>query len=54
MANKTSGKRSSKTSEAPPRPKIRIPADQKALKRWGRKCLWNGVDYVAIPMGSGE
>jgi hypothetical protein len=54
MAKKTNGKRSSKTSEAPPRPKIRIPADQRALGRWGRKCLWTGSDYVAIPMGSGE
>jgi len=50
MANKTNGKRSSKTSEAPPRPKIRIPADQRAHKF----SLWTGSDYVAIPMGSGE
>lgn len=45
MAKKTIGKRSSKTSEAPARPKTRVPADQR---------LWAGSDYVAVPIGSGE
>ena len=54
MANKTSGKRSSKTQTVKPRAAVRIPADQRPLKRWGRKCVWTDSDYIAVPMGGGE
>ena len=53
MAQQKNGKRSSKVTEVQPRQKIRIPADQRALGRWGRRCIWTGTDYIAVPMGSG-
>ena len=50
---KGKGKRSSKIYNTPPRPTVRIPADQKALGRWGYKSVWTGTDYKAVPMGRG-
>ena len=50
---KGKGKRSSKIHSTPPRPTVRIPADQRALGRYGYKSIWTGKDYIAVPMGRG-
>jgi len=49
---KSNGKRSSKTHSVPPRRRVRIPADQKALGRYGYRCVWSLSGYKAVPMGS--
>lgn len=54
MAQQKNGKRSSKVTDVKPRAAIRIPADQRALGRWGRKCIWTGTDYVSAPLGSAK
>ena len=46
---KSNGKRSSKFHTASARPTVRIPADQRALGRWGYKCIWRGSDYITVP-----
>ncbi len=53
MARKKSkGKRSSKIHTVQSRRSVRIPADQRALGRWGYKCVWTPTGYKAVPMGS--
>jgi hypothetical protein len=54
VAQQKNGKRSSKVTETKPRQTVRIPADQRALGRWGRKCIWTGSDYVVAPLGSAK
>ncbi len=49
---KSNGKRSSKTHNVTSRRTIRIPADQRALGRWGYRCIWTPYGYKAVPMGS--
>jgi len=49
---KNKGKRSSKIHVVPHRHPIRIPADQRALGRFGYRCIWTPSGYKAIPMGS--
>ena len=50
---KANGKRSSKIHVVPSRPRrVRIPADQKALGRYGYRCVWSPSGYKAVPMGS--
>ena len=50
---KKKGKRSSKIHVVPSRPRrVRIPADQKALGRYGYRCIWTSTGYKAVPMGS--
>ncbi len=47
------GKRSSKIHVVTSRPAVRIPADQRALGRYGYRCLWSPtIGYKAVPMGS--
>ena len=33
---------------------VRIPADQRALGRWGYRCIWTPTGYKAVPMGRGQ
>ena len=49
---KKKGKRSSKIQVVTSRPRVRIPADQKALGRYGYRCVWTPTGYRAVPMGS--
>jgi len=49
---KKKGKRSSKMHAVPSRHRVRIPADQKALGRYGYRCIWSPTGYKAVPMGS--
>ena len=49
---KSNGKRSSKSHAALPNCRVRIPADQKALGRFGYRCVWSPSGYKAVPMGS--
>ena len=50
---KANGKRSSKIHVVPHRHPIRIPADQRALGRYGYRCVWSPTTgYRAVPMGS--
>ena len=49
---KSNGKRSSKSHAAPPNRRGSIPADQKALGRYGYRCIWSPTGYKAVPMGS--
>jgi len=50
---KKKGKRSSKIHTVTSRPSVRIPADQKALGRYGYRCVWSPTSgYRAVPMGS--
>ena len=49
---KTSGKRSSKIHNVTSRHPVRIPADQRALGRYGYRCIWSPTGYKAVPMNS--
>ena len=49
---KKKGKRSSKIHVVPHKPRVRIPADQRALGRYGYRCIWTPTGYKAVPMGS--
>ena len=49
---KSNGKRSSKIHTVTSRHPVRIPADQRALGRYGYRCIWSPTDYKAVPMGS--
>ena len=49
---KKKGKRSSKLQTVTSQRHIRIPADQKALGRYGYRCVWTPTGYKAVPMGS--
>jgi len=49
---KKKGKRNSKIHVVTSRPAVRIPADQKALGRYGYRCIWTASGYKAVPMGS--
>ena len=49
---KKKGKRSCKLHVVPHKPRVRIPADQKALGRYGYRCIWTPTGYKAVPMGS--
>ena len=49
---KSNGKRSSKSHAAPSNRRVRIPADQRALGRWGYRCIWTPAGYKAVPTGS--
>jgi len=49
---KSKGKRSSKIHSVQHRPRVRIPADQRALGRHGYRCIWTSAGYKAVPMAS--
>jgi len=49
---KKKGKRSSRIHSVPARRRVRIPADQKALGRYGYRCVWSPTGYKPVPMGS--
>ncbi len=50
---KSKGKRSSKIHTVTTRHPARIPADQRALGRYGYRCIWSPTSgsYKAVPMG---
>ena len=50
---KKKGKRSSKIQVVTSHRTVRIPADQRALGRYGYRCVWSPTTgYRAVPMGS--